>query len=128
MKPGRNLDALIAKEIMGETVVKITAKQANDTLVKAQSGGPARTLEIVMSLVKGFCVDNVGVSYPLQRYSKDIKAAWEVAKSFDDGDYYVSFKKVEGGIYVTLNGVGALGETQAHGLCLAALKKKGIEV
>lgn len=104
LNPGRNLDVLVAKKVMG-------------AMTPDYSFGNAE--------VKSLYVDQV------PRYSTDIAAAWEVAEKFENVSV-VRINANDGQWYAELDGKTndyrrsiAFASTAPHAICLAALKAVG---
>lgn len=112
MKPGRELDLLIAEKVMGYDPIENMVYDAQPPI----------------SVVPPW--------RPLPYYSTDIAAAWEVVEkmreesvySFIDntqspgGKYFCSMVTIDKGM------AGARAATAPHAICLAALRAKGVEV
>lgn len=115
MKPGRELDALIAEKVMG---LKLKREDCNSYWIDSDGEEPA---------------------YPTE-FSTDIAAAWEVVEkvnlfvfplrglwvsgSSDDEQYFCDF-----GDIATIDGSyynAARATTAPHAICLAALKSVGV--
>jgi len=114
MKAGKELDALVAEKVKGHEVVLIGGDPCFERFNNNDIFGD--------------------VERQLLNYSTDIKAAFEILKEFD---WYVlcegkakrphahikQFKDCS--THVKYDG-DSYGETQAHAICLAALKCRGI--
>lgn len=107
MKPGRELDALVAENVFGIESTTISPTGI-DVLVKK------------------------GTVRPIPHYSTNIAAAWEVVERFsyftitqsklDKELYHAEFKGRLGEFFI------AEGESAPHAICLAALKAVGVEL
>lgn len=118
MKPGKELDALIAENVMGLPVLDynnygtITVSYENDENRQA-------------------------VWVDLPKYSTDITAAWEVAEKLAEKGFYYEIQQAWSQentkrCRVYLNDGEAryiaIGDTAPHAICLAALKALGVEI
>lgn len=109
MKPGLELDVLIAKNVMGLPVAE---------------GEAAHYIRVSVW-------DEELVLRPVPLYSTDIAAAWQVINTLDE---LISLNQIKGGgwecVVYTLEGykIKAIGETAAHAICLAALEAKGVSL
>jgi hypothetical protein len=118
LKPGRELDALIAQYLFGFKVAP----------------GPGNELGIVV---------NITELRRIPHYSTDISAAWELAehviKDFKERNWDISFGvfyddmsngwvgrfTIQGKVYLSEEDPCASHPTAAYTICLAALKAKG---
>ena len=123
MKPGPELDALVAEHVMGWKKIQVKQKKFNISWMWDR---------------KEACLFREVQVAPA--FSTDLKLAWEVLVKNHE---YVSVQK---GMYTypiqeqwtvylktpynndTATGVEANGETAAHAICLAALKAVGVSV
>lgn len=99
MKPGRELDALVAKHVMGY----------REGEVWQVTGDYATVVDI-------------------PKYSEDIAAAWTIIDQIPNHHSLILFRSHEGWT-LNLNGghSSPYGETAQHAICLAALKVVGVE-
>lgn len=120
MKPGRELDALVAEKVMGLPSVRYQP-QGHD-----------------VDLVYGFNVF-AGVASMVPCYSIDIAAVWQVVKKLNTeyecvaiitlpktlrGPHYIcNLEEPSRGVSIT-----EYGDNPAHAICLAALKACGVKV
>ena len=111
MKPGRELDALVAEKIFGAKLIRSAFHENNEVI---SCDFPDRRLG------QGFD--------QLPKFSTDIAAAWEVMEKFE------SVNRVERRYYPThwwcelgadIYSFEAIGDTAPHAICLAALKAVG---
>ncbi len=128
MKPGRELDALVAEKVMG------FSRREPRTWPDGSLAGA------------GWRDDENSTFYPdasdmLPHFSSDIAAAWEVVDLLERENYVVSvsqskkyFKTHQAAVQVQFKPYTdnlhdyAFGESAPHAICLAALKAKGVEV
>jgi len=106
MKPGRELDALVAEKVMG------WAPEYPGGWLHPPRNHPNRKKYL----------DHDGCSV-LQPYSTDIAAAWEVVEKIE---YNLELIEDEEWI-ASFFGVRAFGKSAPHAICLAALKTKSDE-
>lgn len=132
MKPGRELDMLVAERIMGCKVLRAT-----DTGLSQDEYERRRRWD------GGRCgcpgtphndSDDEGCYEWLREYSTDIAAAWTVIEKLKNENNYVEVIsivgdkrwicrwRVNGAIY------GAGAETAPHAICLAALRAVGVDL
>lgn len=115
MKPGRELDALVAERVMGWTDIKF---------------GEEKTA----GLLEGFGQppSNSGrIAFP--NYSTDISAAWEILEEFClthlthgvNGWCCIIGRQID---ETTVHSTEAKAETAPHAICLAALKVLGLNL
>lgn len=128
MRPGQELDILIAKKVMKLSVGSETFTNKNWT---------APHTHTYYSIGKPSWHDNQGEMYlsnPLPNYSTDITAAWEIINKLPylvtlttnnpyhpttpETEWFCSFQEE----------YEAEGESAAHAICLAALKAIGEEI
>lgn len=112
MKPGRELDKLVAERVMGLDVSNPSSPMSCDVCHK------------------DFYFDG-----SIKPYSTEIGAAWEVARKFTKLGYGITLTQLKDGQWHCLfdgkdsmNDFEAIGESEAHAICLAALKTNGVEV
>lgn len=119
MKPGRELDALVAEKVWPECSVAMAAIGEND--------------EDVLSVWK---LNGERNWLPLPHYSTSIADAWLVVEKFPDALGYFAIDHTHGsgkvGIWLNPQDFGefppdVMGETAPHAICLAALKAVGVE-
>lgn len=126
MKPGRELDALVAAKVMGLKIKWIGGdtghpRDIRDPWTSAGDGSPGS-----------------GVKHPVDNYSTDIAAAWGVFEFMKTRgfDCVVSFRTreqkhqawfVPNGDYYAGGDTDAYSDSAPHAICLAALKAVGIE-
>lgn len=128
MKPGRELDALVAEKVMG---CKPAIKD-DDYVCTCKGPNPGYSFDI---LPHGSTRMVVGEEYPpdIRDYSTDITAAWEVVEhinllkgaelsKYDNGDWCVGCTAPGEGYTI------ASGETAPHVICLAALKACRVDI
>lgn len=118
MKPGRELDALVAEKVMGFRVKR------------EDVAGLA-----LYAIVRWPPVPGEWLARDLPPYSTDIAAAWEVVEkmSVKNG---VEIWRHQAGCWVMEIEIGynandpieGHGESAPHAICLAALKAKGVDV
>lgn len=101
MKPGRELDALVAEKVMGWKIVS-NRYECSDEQCNCRTG-------------------YLNDMHFLPNYSSDIAAAWEVAEKMDDTftDLH-RYKKDEW--FCQMRKVCMRGDSAPHAICLAALK------
>lgn len=126
MKPGRELDALIAEKVMGCKVLWQASSVygpycgclSGSRFQEGPHSGPNRFDE------------------NLKDYSTDISAAWEVAKKLANmlgvhGEFQIRYVSFNGEWHVDTESSGLIvhvaAETAPHAICLAALKAVGYE-
>jgi len=133
MKPGRELDALVAEKVMGCRVTWLVYKGTGEKYPHCgctdYNGGPH-------SNDPGGVWDN-----ELAYYSTDISAAWEVVEKFDywrletnaddeDGGTHHFDIWADNGLFCTADirdECGIKTVSAPHAICLVALKAKGAE-
>lgn len=111
LKPGRELDALIAEKVMGWTEIDLDpAKRSN-------------------SYNYGFGINPVhGIENAFPNYSTDIAAAWPIVEMFKErGDYKIEISAYPKDSCWTIKAYGkksctTSAKTLPHAICLAALK------
>jgi hypothetical protein len=135
MKPGRELDALIAEKVMG------WSRNLDDKYGERPWKRPDGT-QVVTDFLSAPC------DMKMPKYSTDIAAAWQVAEKlklcvwptnkgrwfvfqedFDEdyGDeYWFGGDSIDETVKTTRN--GAVADTAALAICLSALKFLGIEI
>lgn len=120
LKPGRELDALVAEHVMGW-------EPQTDISALTDAGYPPNGED--WHAITGFSKDEVNICwYP--RYSTDIAAAWEIVASltgFNTLGGKIFKLTFDGHFCCTLGDSYAHGETAPHAICLAALKGVGYE-
>lgn len=107
MKPGRELDALIAEKVLGE--------DQKDFL--ESYGCPTCGYD--------------GLYYHPKQYSNDIAAAWEVLEKHIERNWFFEISGNEDGTVQVILGRPpgtATSKSISHAICLAALKAVGVEV
>lgn len=120
MKPGRELDALIAEKVMGLANIEQGANAFGKPTVTSQ-------------LRDGFVV---GIKGAIPHYSTDIAAAWEVLENIiRKGPFREKFalewmphpnlEQSYWAVFSTINSCIATSKTAPHAICLAALKAGG---
>lgn len=110
MKPGRELDMLVAEKVMGLNNTEYVKEWTQEQMKIVQGWWPKL--------------------YP--NYSTDIAAAWEVVEKIQCRSFELNwhldsynFVRIYKAKFQTTNFV--YGETAAHAICLAALKFKNFE-
>ena len=115
MKPGRELDALVAEKVMGYCFWV-----SDDGIYKISVGVPG--LDCAVQLFE---------ESDLPLFSTDIAAAFEVVEKLEEEGIFLRLSNVTGhGKWRCCIGHGYLTpfvETASMAICLAALKAKGIE-
>ncbi len=103
MKPGRELDALIAKKVMGIKDVQMTVGFGPVYDFTGAQGMPRKVVP---------------------NYSTDIRAAWELVKKLAPSGYMVQIvQRGTNDYWVSVkDGEIIFAETAPHAICLAALK------
>ena len=117
MKPGRELDALVAEKVMGLTVCRNEACEGCDSDMWMLDG-------------------TIWSRDPLTHYSTDISAAWEVVEKVRSEGQRIDLWDGPSGWRVRFATesrahrppVPCASESVAHAICLAALKAVGYEV
>lgn len=132
MKPGRELDVLIAEKIMGDVrgVEDYREYERLSGLVKpgvlCENSLKATVLSVKYAGPYGYGVGNF---FP--RYSTDIAAAWEVVEKFKNCGTRITLYISNTDSYeaeIDCSGVSsAFGESIPHAICLVALMKKSLE-
>lgn len=116
MKPGKELDALIAEKVMGLEVVR--------TEWKRKSGASGVYYTIGEPSWDDYAGDmQLGNAVPL--YSEDISAAWEVVEKLDLLNGYTLGRYGFNGRWSVIDDsecAVVFGESAPHAICLAALK------
>lgn len=120
MKPGRELDALVAEKVMGLSYYPVWTNSYGQHVPHAVFD-------------KGVKQNVVTCGY-LKPYSTDIAAAWEVVEKFNG--LYIGESESDPGRhwwqFVDSNEqdsyIGAEGKTAPHAICLAALKAVGHDI
>lgn len=119
MKPGRELDALIAKEVFGAKVEFVNQKagwRIDYRADKDECNNPIFT-------------DYGCEGHRLKQYSTDIAAAWEVVEKLcRDSERHFVIEKTGAWLVRFRAGEFTPGETAPHAICLSALKAVGIEL
>lgn len=111
LKPGPELDALVAEEVMGIKDIQYTFNGI------PCDGSPDYYYST--DRPEGY------LSNPLSRYSTSIEAAWEVVEKFKDVEVYVNKQSNYPGFSCVIGDLleaYAVGETAPHAICLAARK------
>lgn len=106
MKPGRELDLLVAEKVMGFIARKTSAGES-------------------------YFEDKEGTlpGYYIPHYSTQISAAWEVVEKMKEEYLWeMAWNHALKAWTCYLNGEGSKSDTAPHSICLAALKAKGVEV
>jgi len=125
MKPGPELDALIAEHVMGLEVVR--GHTFRRTTVPCPDNKP------------GCCVMHYAdVPHPIDEYSRDISAAWKVLSKITEsngtfqiihqphaGPEYEVFICMARGLDIKWKPTKGLADTLSHAICLAALEAVG---
>jgi len=127
MEAGIKLDALIAKHVMGLDV--IIAKPSGGVICSGVWNRITPCDDGSLMCEHPTYDGYMHVGFGSNRYSADIKAAWEVVEKMDLFIAY-SLQKF-GGKYVVLDEdriIVAGSDTAPHAICLAALKAKGVEI
>lgn len=112
MKPGRELDALVAEKVMG---------RCGHTLRRVQDHHQCQKCgEEFWGLAwhKGYC------AFP--SFSTDIAAAWNVVERLKDRYFLLQY--YGDGWDCQIGGTSRTGNTVPLAICLAALKAVGVEV
>lgn len=125
MKPGRELDALVATKVMGWDC-DVRWMEITDYNPKTRIGHAIDAAGVE----KGGVCDERSTVRPVPHYSTDIAAAWQVVDKFEAAtldrskqrpsgkhEDYFSCQFWEGG-----NWIEAEGESIEHAICLAALE------
>jgi hypothetical protein len=110
MKAGREMDALVATEVMKQAVVQ----GANCMWECGSETGPGLTHTYRAT---------TGFYDPVPLYSTSISAAWEVVEKMRHLDPMVSWDDPKW--EVSFSDVWAIADTAPHAICLAALKAVG---
>jgi len=110
LKPGRELDALVAEKVMGWKKIK--------------PPNPSFKLTWMWDRLEGALIEDAQLT---PRYSTDIAAAWEVVgKFFKDGKQTAVLSRpwlIPPDYYAWIQyGKRCPGESAPHAICLAALK------
>lgn len=122
MKPGRELDALIAEKVMGLTV----ERWEHFCAVSASGPGSVRIYD-GEKCIHAFSTG----SQPIKPYSTSIEAAWDVVEwmRYNSGHgYLLSLSRNGNDTWLAEFAEpthSATGETATHAVCLAALKAVG---
>lgn len=116
MKPGRELDALVAEKMMGLEIANYTG-ETHEGIRVIRVNNPSK------------------VVLAPKPYSTDIAAAWEVVEKMASvaNEWTFEFRYTNVAVRVTdnnLNGISVLEvqDTAPHAICLAALKAVGVEI
>lgn len=124
MKPGRELDALVAKKVLGLSV--FIGLYQSDRDYRGQWDE---------DLLYSPYTDNPTYQIPVPHYSTDIAAAWEVVEKLkalnENGDFHLEhlwgFWRVSTCNSPSGWSAWTRGQTAPHAICLAALKAVGHE-
>ena len=113
MKPGRELDLLIAEKIMGLEIA--------DSLVDE--------LEDYYPTYK-VTDDEDWSELPVPKYSTDIAAAWKVVEKMKNNHwpFYLANYDNKWSCQFAKDSSHAISDQVPHAICLAALKAKGVEI
>lgn len=143
MKPGRELDTIIAEKVMGWK--RFECKMFGET--KSFEEFPEITEHIVL-MPPDFKITSaqppIGASLQeacaweppemptIPHYSTSIEAAWEVVeKCLEEGwefDLFMNGIQYDVGLYRDREKPSGIGDTAPHAICLAALKASGIKI
>lgn len=133
MKPGRELDALVAEKVMGLVVDLDNSKYFDGTQVATRKEDFGAIGEAVQT-ISG--VYHPRLSWPLPHYSTDIAAAWEVVERLSAENWI--FDLLEGAhegaspwrAHFMREGErsNGYGDSAPHAICLAALKAVGVKI
>ena len=99
MKPGRELDALVAEKVMGWKVAQVFDLKDTDGT----------------NIANGITPYSIGQRVP--HYSTDIAAAWEVVGKFE----YIDVRRFKDHWGCTVYGQTVTGKTAPEAICKAAL-------
>lgn len=118
MKPGRELDALVAEKVMGWRVVR---EPQDDGY-----GGPPLPKPFLWAIGDGTpAVFREGQEPQPWSPSRDIAAAWEVVEKVSGSYFILDFDSGYWSAEFSPSGMGMRGTTAPHAICLAALKAVG---
>lgn len=149
MKAGRVMDARVAEKVRGKSVVWVTALHAYrprdgstvlDDMVPEYVQIPVEAMgedDVVLYWTAECGTPNQYVPEEIERYSTDMRAAWDVVSDFDPA-YAWEFEVLpDGSAWAKVYGhtqtndcesYRAHAETMPLAICLAALKAVGAEV
>lgn len=122
MKPGRELDALVAEKVFGQTAngyIQV-CPQCGFDFKRGNNKAPGRM----------WCLDcSEWVYSEFKEYSTDIAAAWEVVEELVQDSWIVTVTQSEFAYSCYLEcgpkargKIEAFGQSPTHSICLAALK------
>lgn len=127
MKPGPELDALIAEKVLGLEVCRcdhdaLKLKAFRDWEERCKDPLEYHGTPRYFSHSSGGQCNTCGKHYvPYKGYSTDISAAWEVVEKFrDDDNFSIAMHGTHWKVHFGAAWDGA--ETAAHAICLAALR------
>ena len=135
MEPGKELDALIAKKVMGVTPKRIAIATNDGGKSSAATEGGIFSESDIKQWVKDHPLYELGYWEYYAHYSTDLGSAWQVVEKF----YWVSLGRGKGGVWacefreyekleLTKRGLSPMVGTAPHAICLAALKFLNIKV
>ena len=125
MEAGRELDALVAEKVMGWQNVK---QDDGDSTFARLSGIDIKSHESHRFTVPEFSTDIAASFDALQKTANDLQCGWEIEKHESDGALYVTIKGQSEGEYWENKIKAAKHSDIPWGICLAALRAKGVEV
>ena len=115
VKPGRELDALVAEKVMGCKVYVEANGNPRCDCPGANATGPRPHA-------------SYGLYASLKRYSTDIAAAWEVVEKMREDGFLVALYRSAGAWIADTNPGYGKSDTAPHAICLAALRAVGEDV
>lgn len=128
LKPGRELDALIAEKVMG---FKVCTCELDKRLESLARHNEKIKLDTAAARTPVVCVYCEAPQLFINHYSTDLKAAWEVVEKIQCRHFCVSWHLDPYSFtraYKAEFQIGSSnGETAPHAICLAALKAVGYE-
>lgn len=145
MKPGPELDALVAEKVMG---VEVVFGKPSGTVICSGVWNNIELCDDGYMMCKHPTYNGyMEVNFGRNQYSTDISAAMEIPEKLNWKDFYLSrhtnnrtkrkkwwsCSNYEEEPYnehyeEPQDAVDAIGETAPHAICLAALKAKGVEI
>lgn len=125
MKPGRELDALVAEKVISNAPHE---KVPGTNFIK----GIAFEAQFIKKIDKKSGTISVGMEYTYPPYSTSIEAAWEVFNKFKLNDLTRGVDGWTCRFGITKDNyimqIDATADTAPHAICLAALKAIGVEI
>jgi len=126
LKPGFELDAVVAEKVMGWGISGCEMNGWNNDMVVINMSKPSNTTSIWHPELKRDYSRN---RTPLPSYSTSIKAVWEVVERFKHPTIWFCAEHNKWACSFEIpNHIESLGNTAPHAICLAALKAVGYEV